>query len=76
MKILLIACFLAVTGCSALTMEGRTHRKSTPELKLRREQLAEQLSGWRFGPGVRDEIKDLREEKEEVERELLRRGEL
>lgn len=46
---------------------------SDSELKLRRVQLMEQLSGWEIGSGAQSHRKDMFEEKEQIERELLRR---
>lgn len=75
---LFIAVALLIFGCAST--DKKFNGMSTAELKLRREQLAEEIAqpmGWRFSgfrPGTEshdDQIK----EKQKIEFELLRRYE-
>lgn len=68
---LLIVCAALLVGCATARMNHRVAQMSTPELKLRRGQLTEEIAkthGWLVG----DQI----EEKQAIERELLKRYQL
>jgi hypothetical protein len=73
---------LAFALISCASIDSKVARLSTSELELRRQQiqyrLAETAGQWSYGwgPGSHDVIakrNDLLEEKEAIERELLRR---
>lgn len=69
----LCAVALVVIGCTS--MADKIRSTPTAELKLRHEQLVYRLNGAEWGPGARSHREDLFKEKEEIERELLRRQE-
>jgi len=70
-------CAVLLTGCGAMQTK-RVHRTSTAELKLRRQQLIEQIGqpmGWRmtgFRPGTESHESEINE-KNRIEMELLHR---
>jgi hypothetical protein len=79
-----LSVLLAFALISCASIDSKVARMSTSDLKLRRQQIEYRLAAtagqWSFGRGlgshdVIGERNDLLEEKEAIERELLRRRE-